>query len=75
MINLFQVMQSLFLAAQDTKTSNGIDAVRMWMVLAVFALIWWRDAVTVNIMTMTYAWIIGLLVGVGIAMVAFWRRF
>ena len=28
-VNLFQVMQSLFLAAQDTKVSNGIDAARM----------------------------------------------
>jgi len=74
-INLFQVMQSLFLAAQDTKTSNGIDAARMWIMLWVLALIWQWDAATVNIMTMTYAWIIWLIAGIGIAMVAFWRRF
>jgi O-antigen/teichoic acid export membrane protein len=36
-VNLFQVMQSLFLAAQDTKISNGIDAVRMWF--SVFLLV------------------------------------
>lgn len=74
-INLFQVMQSLFLAAQDTKTSNGIDAARMWLMLWVLVLIWQRDAVTVNIMTLTYAWIVWLLWGIAIAMVAFWRRF
>lgn len=74
-INLFQVMQSLFLAAQDTKVSNGIDAARMWIVLWVLVLIWQWDAATVNILTMTYAWIIWLIAGIGIAMVVFWRRF
>ncbi len=74
-VNLFQVMQSLFLAAQDTKMSNGIDAARMWIMLWVLIVIRRRDSATVNIMTMTYARIIGLIIGIGIALVIFWRRF
>jgi hypothetical protein len=30
---------------------------------------------TVNIVTLTYSWIIGLVVGIGIAGILFWRRF
>jgi stage V sporulation protein B len=74
-VNLFQVMQSLFLAAQDTKTSNGIDAARMWIVVLVLILIWQIDILTVNIITLTYSWIIGLIVGIGISWMLFWRRF
>lgn len=74
-VNLFQVMQSLFLAAQDTKISNGIDAARMWTVVLILVMIWQIDALTVSIITLTYSWIIGLFIGIIIAWTLFWRRF
>lgn len=73
--NLFQVMQSLFLAAQDTKMSNWIDVARMWIVLWIIILIWQIDPESVNILTITYAWIIWLILSVVIALRVFWLRF
>lgn len=73
LINLFQVMQSLFLAAQDTKTSNGIDAARMWTWMIALIAFWQFGMVT--IITMTYVWIIGIMVGILVAGIIFWRRF
>jgi len=72
-VNLFQVMQSLFLAAQDTKTSNGIDAARMWTWVLALILFWQFGMVT--IITMTYVWIVGLIVGIVVASSIFWHRF
>ena len=48
-INIFQMIQSLFIATQKVKVSQGIEGVRMWSIVLFVALGRMLDAFTLNL--------------------------
>lgn len=71
--NLFQVLQSIFIAIQNVKRSQWIEAIRVWSVV-IFTLIAsiWSN---LSLFTFTYAWFWWLIIWIICALIWMKRHF
>ncbi len=72
LVNLFQVLQSIFTALQHVKYQYTVDAVRLWTVVFLVwgAILLW-DSITLT--QFTWMWISGLVMGLIVAGWLFWK--
>lgn len=72
-INLYQVLQSVFIATQKVKIYSALDAARIWIIVALTAAsIWFWH---LSVIQFTIRWIIGLFVATITTCAFFWRQF
>ncbi len=72
-INIFQIMNTLFQATQDTFNQKITEFLRMFFVVIATVMIFFLDMW--NIIHYSFAWIVGLFFGIWISFVIFWKKY
>lgn len=72
-INIFQMIQSLFIATQKVKRSQGIEWIRMWSIVLFVVLGWQLDLLTLNSFMIYWLW--GLVVSTIVGYIAMRKHF
>lgn len=72
-INLLQVIQSLFTALQLVKHQQIIEIVRL-RTTVILVIVAWQYG-TLDLLSYTWRWLLGLAMGLSIALVMVWKKF
>lgn len=72
-INIFQILGTFFSSIQNTFAFKVIDFFRMWLIMLVTLYIFFWDLS--SLIYYSYAWIIGLYLGIIIAIVIFYKTY
>ena len=72
-LNLFQVISSLFIATQNVKRAQGVDMIRIWTVVILTFVSWYRWQLTA--LSFAWRWLCGVVVALLVSWIGLKKNF